>query len=195
MAFDPQSWNKQFLASPGYNDAQNYGAQIKTTPGATWRVIGVHHLSGAENMGNHHIYCDVLAAGGERVNLARLRLLQGQQAPVYAVIDKPANEPGTNFPLWGETPATVMVAGATSDSVSGLRINHADEEIGNTIGHHSFYVVWQAAAGVVEPEPEPEPPAETVSVLTLRVKREDLLKISPDAAGFIELVFDVQGPK
>ncbi|MCB0212244.1 MAG: hypothetical protein KDJ52_23085 [Anaerolineae bacterium] len=150
-------YNKQFLTKvksqePIFNNANNYGVKIKNLSEISvpleakkyWRVVGVHHLTGAENMGNHHVYCDVLDEDGVRINGSRLVLTQGNVAPVFAVVDKPAQEAGTNFPMWASTRATVAVHhDLPSESVTGLRIDHADEEIGNTWGHHSFYIVFQ----------------------------------------------------
>jgi hypothetical protein len=154
-------YNRQFMekvrrSEPIFNNAANYGVNIVDFTASTiplnakqyWRVIGVHHLTGPENMSNHHVYCDVLDGDGRRVNQARLSLTQENTAPVFAVVDKPANEPGTNFPLWSKTRATVTVSYPTTDplpseAVTGIRTDHADEEIGNTWGHHSFYIVFQ----------------------------------------------------
>jgi hypothetical protein len=157
-----REYNEQFLEKvnqkePIYNDAAaKYKVGIKFLPdievaeGTThyWRVIGVHHLTGAENMGNHHVYCDVLDEEGRRINSARLVLHQANTAPVFAVVDKPANEAGTNFPLWKADKATVAVAwpddgSLPSEQVLGLSTGHPDEEMGNTLFHHSFYVVFQ----------------------------------------------------
>ena len=138
-----------------YNDAAKYKVDIKFLPSIErpadakqyWHVIGVHHLSGAENMGNHHVYCDVLDESGKRINGARLTLLQAGSPPVFAVVDKPASEAGTNFPLWKADRATVAVvwpdSPLPSEQVTGLSSAHPDEEVGNTLFHHSFYVVFQ----------------------------------------------------
>ncbi len=185
MAIEVASYNKQFLQKvqsqePVFNNAkERYGVEIKTIDqvsiavGATqyWRVIGVHHLTGAENMGNHHIYCDVLDEDGKRLNGSRLVMQQGTSAPLYAVIDKPAHEAGTNFPMWSTTMAAVAVSTPEdnplpSESATGIRSSHPDEEVGNTWGHHSFYVVFQrtklSSEGPPKPAPVPQsPPAET----------------------------------
>ncbi|MCB0195832.1 MAG: hypothetical protein KDJ65_28035 [Anaerolineae bacterium] len=148
---------RQFLTKvkskePVFNNAAKYGVKIKrlseiSVPlGAKkyWRVVGVHHLNGTENVGQHHVFCDVLDEDGVRINGSRLVLTQGNSAPVFAVVDKPAHEAGTNFPMWSSTRATVAVHhDLPSEAVFGLRTDHADEEIGNTWGHHSFYVVFQ----------------------------------------------------
>lgn len=162
MGLNIKTYNQQFIhkvknKEPVYNDAATkYKVDIKFLPdievpdGATqyWRVIGVHHLTGAENMGNHHIYCDVLDEEGKRVKRARLVLFQADIEPVFASVDKPANEAGTNFPLWKADKATVAVVWPDDDSlpseqVVGLSTAHPDEEVGNTLFHHSFYVVFQ----------------------------------------------------
>ena len=162
MGLNVSDYNTQFLEKveneePIYNDAAakykvgiTFLPEIEVPEGAThyWRVIGVHHLTGAENMGNHHIYCDVLDEQGQRINGARLVMFQENTPPAFAVVDKPAVEPGTNFPLWKADKATVAVTWPEDDplpseQVFGLSTGHPDEEVGNTLFHHSFYVVFQ----------------------------------------------------
>jgi hypothetical protein len=162
MGLSIDGYNKQFLdkvneKEPVYNDAAaKYKVGIKFLRDSEvpedarqyWRVVGVHHLTGAENMGNHHIYVDVLDEEGNRINTARLVLFQENTAPVFAVVDKPAIEAGTNFPLWKADKATVAVAWPDdgplpSEQVTGLSTGYPDEEVGNTLFHHSFYVVFQ----------------------------------------------------
>lgn len=183
MAINVPNYNRQFLekiksGEPVYNNAaEKYGVQIESLPASElttvgtpyWRVIGVHHLTGLENMSNHHVFCDVLDEDGWRINGARLRLNQGNGSPVFAAIDKPTNEPGTNFPMFKEMRASVSVtwpsdASLPSETVTGLRIDHADEEVGNTWGHHSFYVVFQKAKiKDAEPPETGEQPDDTES--------------------------------
>jgi hypothetical protein len=167
-------YNRQFMEKiksnePIFNNALKYGVKVIDLSASTipleakqyWRVVGIHHLTGSENMSNHHVYCDVLDGDGRRINQSRLTLTQENTAPVFAVVDKPANEPGTNFPLWSKTRATVAVSYPAnnplpSEAVTGIRTDHADEEIGNTWGHHSFYVVFQLTP-IPEPQPEEKP--------------------------------------
>jgi hypothetical protein len=157
-----KQYNQQFLdkvrlKEPVYNDAAaKYKVDIRflsaievpDTFSQFWRVIGVHHLTGAENMGNHHIYCDVLDEQGERINRTRLVMNQTNANPVFAIVDKPILEAGTNFPLWKADKAIVGVLWPDdnplpSEQVVGLSTGHPDEEMGNTLFHHSFYVVFQ----------------------------------------------------
>ena len=163
-------YNRTFLAKvmskePIFHNAERYGVAIKKLHEISvplgvekyWRVVGVHHLTGSENMGNHHVFCDILDENGRRINGSRLVLTQGNTAPVFAVVDKPANEAGTNFPMWSSTRATVAVDDALpSERVTGLRSDHADEEVGNTWGHHSFYIVFQRTLIPTEDENETE---------------------------------------
>ncbi len=147
------------------NDAASYGVQIQPAnvkPGALyWQVARIHHLTPQENGGNHHIYLDVLdpalggAPYGGRVETARLRVTWdgGEQ---IVTVDKPANEPGTNFPMWKWQVCAVECLGLAgqelpSDRVTGLHTGHPDEAAGNTLFHHSFditYVKVQAAEQV-----------------------------------------------
>jgi hypothetical protein len=139
------------------NDAESYAVRIEpaTVPPGTWywRVGRVHHLTPAENNGNHHIYLDVWdgdpANGARRVYGARVKisLPDGEQ---WVTIDKPMDVPGTNFPLWKWQVAATQAMGVPgqelpADRVTGLSTAHPDEAPGNTLFHHSFHVVYYRA--------------------------------------------------
>lgn len=151
-----------------YNDATAYNLTIISAdviPGQIcWRLIGIHHLTNDENRGNHHAFCDVLDENGKRIKGAQLLMVQDNGA-FFAVVDKPANEAGTNFPLWAEAVGTLSVSypldkSLPSDKVSGIRSTFPDEGTGTTWGHHSFYFVFQRtkAEGESIPPPDPEEP-------------------------------------
>lgn len=136
------------------NDATSYGVQIQPANAAAgalyWQAVRVHHLTPGENGGNHHIYLDVEdPEQGGRVNGARLRVTWdgGEQV---VTIDKPANEPGTNFPMWRWQVCGVECLGQAgkelpSDRVTGLHTGHPDEAPGNTLFHHSFRITFVKA--------------------------------------------------
>lgn len=176
--FNHRNWISKFLTEPGYNDAEKYGVEINELDDLTdeeciIKVLGVHHLTPDENRSGHHLYLDVVDEAGQRINGATvLVFISGRQEKV--VIDKPANEPGGNIPLWKQDEATTDVvvippkiwpkSYVTIQEVSGITTLHADEHglAGrNTIGHHSFYVVFQVGPVVGDslplPDPEPEP--------------------------------------
>lgn len=140
------------------NDAQAYGVEIKAAtvaPGGWyWQAVRVHHLTPEENGGNHHIYLDILdpaiGAGtnpnGGRVYGARARVTWdgGEQ---IVTVDKPPNEPGTNFPMWKWQVCAAEARGLPglelpSDRVAGLHTGHPDEAPGNTLFHHSFSITF-----------------------------------------------------
>ena len=165
---DIARWNKTFLAhyreaGKAYNDAFNYGVSVLGAEEPTaphYAVIGVHHLSGTENAGNHHVYCDVLDEQGNRLNNVVVGIHQKNIGQFFARVDKPANEPGCNHVLHSnvsDNTVFVSTAGYESERVQGLRSSHPDEGPGNNIGHHSFYVVWQRLQS--RPPVKPEPPA------------------------------------
>lgn len=193
--FDFLGYNRQFMDNPApapLNDATGYGVRIAQADAATgdhyWRVIGVHHLTPDENKRRHHVYVDLLDEQGQRVSDPNLRLAfnwEGNQEPPPEPkrLDKPANEPAADVPLNKEATYRVWVTGAgPSDTVTDLHTRHPDEndsqgEAQNTIGHHSYYVVFQRARkaapvvvdggathaggstnGAGEPVPPPSPP-------------------------------------
>lgn len=135
------------------NDATGYGVQIQpanVAPGAFyWQAGRVHHLTPQENGGNHHLYLDVEDPAGSRVNGARLRVTWdgGEQ---IVTVDKPAGEPGANFPMWKWQVCAVECLGLPgqelpSDRVTGLHTGHPDEAPGNTLFHHSFRITFVKA--------------------------------------------------
>jgi hypothetical protein len=168
MSFNHLTWNKRFISHPGYNDAAGDPYLVAILPANRlpnqpyWRCIGVHHLTGEENGGNHHVYLDVLDARGTRINGARLMVVNNGKVPFQVVIDKPANEAGANVPMyWNDTLAIYLPGDLPTDKATGFHTRLPDEEAGTTRGHHSFYAVWQLATVAPEPpDPEPEPPTE-----------------------------------
>ena len=166
--FDFEGYNREWIVkaqngkAPS-NNASSYGVVIhplRSDVKHLDRVIGVRHLSADENGGNHHIYVDVLDEDGNRRVGAKLEILTEFGYRTQAVIDKPANEPGTNFPMWdwGRTSVyTVNADNVPSDMVSGLHYKHNDEGDGTTWGHHSFYVCFMRMSSIVVPPPPPPP--------------------------------------
>lgn len=197
--FDHRSWTARFIREPGYNDAHHLGVTIHalSTP-SRWRILGVHHLTGDENRGNHHIFCEVIDEKGARIKGVKLEMEQQGQAPVYAIVDKPANEPGGNFPLWGAMPARVSMA-AGGDSAAGLRIDHISDGPGNSLGHNSFYIVFQRVAETPPPEPPGPPPTERPKAvarldrLQVTVNQAWLASLRPDADGNVTFAAEVVG--
>lgn len=165
--FDHMHYNRTFIAAAqkGFlpnNNATQHGVEVSRSSIPSdwvWRTIGVHKLTGVENNGNHHVYCEVLDSNGLRVHLAKLTLKEHDGKLLNAMIDKPENEPGTNFPLWSDQGVSVWVDHPfndnriPSDVVSGIHYGWPDDQTGNTWGHHSYYVVFQAMRGSVAPKP------------------------------------------
>ena len=151
------------------------------TDGQTaWRVRGVHHLTPDENRGNHVVYVDIVDEEGNPLRDQRVHLKwgwEGQQAHEGVDpkrFDKPASEPATNVDVYSGQHIWVRVEGdgLPSDTVANMHTKHADErgpggELWNTIGHHSFYILFQRASQAISsgigngtvttPEPLPNP--------------------------------------
>lgn len=158
--------NQFLVTTPGYNDAILYGAST-VRPAAQgsqyFAIIGIHHLTGLENHGQHNVFCEVLDEQGQRLKDVILIVSNVNNTVSHVTADKPDKEPAASIPMWGNDTLTISVSGnVPSEKVTGLHTRHADEEAGNTLGHHSFLVVWQlkrVGSGPVEPpdEEEPEP--------------------------------------
>ncbi len=185
--FDFQHWIEVFQRNPGYNDAESYGIFIEPLENPTWQVIGIHHLTGEENRGNHNVFIEVLCKQNDRQGFKAINWTwEGRQPhepalPVFAgqksldeLIDLPLNL-GMVVSLW--------VQG--SGIGKGFSSNHPDEETGNTIGHHSFFICFQENGGENPdpPEPEPEPEKEVV----LSINAEWISKQEVDSDGYIKI--------
>ena len=156
---------------------ETYGVRIveaDVAPGQTyWEVLGVYHLLPQENSGNHHVYFEVLNESGARIQnpIAWAGFTwEGRRpeepAPPIA-LDKPSNEAAGNLAMFSGQKVSVWIRGLSpdasdpSDRVENLHILHPDERgpdgsLGNSIGHHSFYVVFQRARKTDAPAPPPD---------------------------------------
>jgi hypothetical protein len=165
MNLKSYEYNRQFLDAlqhgQMYNDAAKYGIKIResqTPDGARyWRVIGAHHLSPAENEGNHTILVEALDEEGNRIRGAKdwaaSTFENSADAPKASPLDKRDYDPaGCDFPMFKEATYSVWIKGHgenpnvlndPSERVEKLHTRHSDEAPGNTYGHHSFYVVFQ----------------------------------------------------
>jgi hypothetical protein len=188
MSFVFQTYNQRYLeniAAGGepINDAGTYDVRIEQADVPEgepyWRVIGVHHLTPEENRGKHYVFLEALDEEGRRVRdpfawagwTWEGRRPEERADPVP--LDKPANEPANNIVMYFGQIVTVWLNGLVpdaadpSDRVENLHTNHPDEpgpggELWNSIGHHSFYVVFQRTlqgddGGGGEPPEPPEP--------------------------------------
>ena len=109
--FNHNQWLEIFQSQPGYNDALAYGVTVTSPQSSKWRVLGIHHLTGDENNGNHNIYFDVLDKDGQRINGARIKWgwegMRPNEHPNDVIVDKPPNEPGANLPAVSYTHLTL----------------------------------------------------------------------------------------
>jgi hypothetical protein len=134
--------------------------------------MGVYHLLPQENMGNHHVYFEALDETGQRIQNPTVWVgwtWEGRRPDEPArpfPLDNPPAEmagnlamfKGQNFSVWirGLAPE----ANDASDRVENLHILHPDEPgpeggLGNSIGHHSFYIVFQRARKQAQTTPPP----------------------------------------
>src|SRR5437588_4817457 len=135
MPIDPITGNPM-----SERDITKYGASIVHAAVASgakyWKIVDAYHLSGQQNRGNHNLFVDVLNADGTRRNGAHCNLFFGEHSNVLTV-DKPANEPGTNAPMFRGNFYDIEGADLPSDKAIHFNTEWPDEEEGNTNGHHS----------------------------------------------------------
>jgi len=147
------------------NDAaQKYGVRIVEANVAEgdvyWKAIGIHHLFPRENFSKHHVYLEALDENGRRIKLPHAWAgwtwegRQGHERADPVSLDKPEYETAGNIAMhFGQT-VSVWIKGLgrdaneKSDRVENLHTRHPDEPLPdgsllNTLGHHSFYVVFQ----------------------------------------------------
>lgn len=156
--FDFQALNRKYLAQPA-NDAAYYGVNIVSAgPGTAWRCIGVYHLKPTENNGRHNVFVEVLDEQGNRTRQPQIAWTWWIDAPIQMrKLDKPNDEPAADIPIDKSATVALRVADAfPSDSVGNIHTRWADEGTGNSIGHHSYYVVFQLQRrGTVTPPIDP----------------------------------------
>ena len=159
-----------------------------------WRLVGVHHLLPDENVSKHNIYIEALDEKGARIKNPIAwagwtwegRRPNERADPV--ALDKPDSETAGDIAIHFGQKASIWIKGLNrdandkSDRVENLHTAHADEPLPdgrllNTIGHHSFYVVFQRtrkqaqATGTpstptAPPPPPPPPPPSTPTTPT-----------------------------
>lgn len=170
MAFNHQQYNAEYLVNARnnphpINDADDYGVRIVEADHVAegevyWKVIGVHHLLPRENFSNHHVYLEALDENGQRFSRPHAWAgwtWEGRQPHERAdpiALDKPPFESAGNLAMHFGQKVAVWIEGLSrdanekSDRVENLHTTHPDEPLPdgsllNTLGHHSFYVVFQ----------------------------------------------------
>lgn len=149
-----------------YNDCERLGITIQRVPtveAVYARCAVIHLLTREENGGNHNEYFDVFK-DGKRIN-GTVILGQNNNIKLRATIDKPYNEPGTNFSVgtqdtlnaWvGEVPGYGVIP---SDRVNGFSTRWGGPIVGGQdYGHISIWVLWIIQTGNAPPIP-PDPPS------------------------------------
>jgi hypothetical protein len=169
MAFNHQQYVNLYVQNANnggqpINDAADYGVRIMEAAipegEVYWRVIGIHHLYPRENFGNHHVYLEAVDENGQRIKNPYAWAgwtWEGRQPGQRAdpvILDKPPYEAAGNIALHIQQTVEVWIKGLSptanepSDHVANLHTRHPDEPLEdgsllNSIGHHSFYVVFQ----------------------------------------------------
>ncbi len=180
MPFAHRNYNLRFVenaknSSNPLTPEAKYGVNIikaDVGEGETyWRLIGVHHLLPEENASKHNIYVDALDEQGNRVRNPIAwagwtwegRRPNERADPV--ALDKPDNETAGDIAIHFGQKASIWIKGLNrdgndkSDRVENLHTAHPDEPLPdgrklNTLGHHSFYLVFQRTRKQTQAPPE-----------------------------------------
>lgn len=165
-------WRKLYQDNPldGFDAVKNmFGIEIEPVNreialemGGYYKIVGVRHLLPQENGGNHHLFMDVLDGLGGRTRFVAVAWdwegrREGQRHdPV--ILDKPLNEPGGNIPIGSKQIIWAQpLTPAPAERITHVHTQVAVADGGNSLYHHSFYVLWKFVPYDEEPEPEPEP--------------------------------------
>lgn len=157
-------WRQRLQPNIAYNDVP--GVTI-TGQNTLFEIALLHHLTPEENQGSRNIYVDIVDAQGHLLRGLPLRIgwtWEGRRAdeaaPPYA-LDKPANEPAGNVPLFMDAKTAVWLQTAdghvASERVHWLSSKRQDGVTGNTMGHNSYYIIFRerdlSAVRPVDPKP------------------------------------------
>jgi len=178
--FNYKKYRQEFLESSSVaNSAALYGVTIEpaNVPGGAWywKIIGIHHLLPSENDGKHNLFMEALDENGVRVAEKVTWTWEGKRADEMApaiVLDQPDTVPAGNLAIWMNQTVSARIDHQHSDVISNVHTRHSDEPIGNTVGHHSFYVVWQwTKKGEAPQKPEVPSPAGSAEEVLLQIKQ------------------------
>jgi len=197
--FDFQQWIEKFKShyrttGAMYNDAFKYGITVDIPENRDWRVLGIHHLDPDENKDNHNVYVEMLCKQGDREGFRAIhwtwegRNEVTEDAPPVFAGSKPLNEL-VDIPLNLGMNVSVWTNG--SEIAEGFSSNHPDENEGNSIGHHSFFVCFQE----MDKDAVPLPPGEieVISSVEIMVNQEYVASLSPDEDGNVMISASVLG--
>jgi hypothetical protein len=166
IMFDYKTYRQEFLdGNTVSNNGAAYGIGIQSAANVPdgswyWKIIGVYHLLPGENDGKHNLFMEAVDENGVPVNARVIWTWEGRRpeesAPPVAL--SPADGvPGGNLAIWANQTISARIDHEYSDSIINVHTRHPDEPLGNTSGHHSFYVLWRWTQKTSEPKPVPPP--------------------------------------
>lgn len=101
---------------------------VKVAPGAEyWRLAKVQYWDDQQSGGTHHIYTK-----SPHDPSAKMVVSNGHQE-WKVPLEKPANEPSSNFAMWGGNYYKAWMDGMPSDSIEGMHM---------PAKHHVSYLLW-----------------------------------------------------
>ena len=124
---------------------------------------------GTENRGKQNCYVSALTQTGERIKEAIFHFGYNDYLHIGNE-NKPANEPQDNFSMWFNVGNNYFISAGldgtmTGDMVKGLGTSHPDSPgKGNSLGHHSFFVVFVLGEKSEEPIQPPEELPDIISI-------------------------------
>ena len=174
------TWRQRLQPNVTYNDVP--GVTI-TGQNVLFEIALLHHLTPDENEGSRNIYVDIVDSDGHLLRGLPLRIgwtWEGrgadEAAPPY-LLDKPANEPAGNVPLYMDVKAAIWLQTADGHQVSE-RVEWLSPKLqdlatgGNTMGHNSYYIIFRERklnARPVDPVTPPTPASTALQALVATI--------------------------
>lgn len=126
-----------------------------------WQIVAADHLPPEVNMGNHHLYVECIDEYGVKQRSPDLHIGWTWEGKTDAEVAPPVpltkslDEPAGNIPIYGGQHVTAWLEGygLPSDRFENVHTAYPEEkttsgEVGNSLGHHSFRVIFQRKPGL-----------------------------------------------
>lgn len=123
--------------------------KITSPSGSNWRVLGIHKLTPSENNGQHNVFLEVFCKQNEREGMRAVYWdWQGrhgtEDAPGPVFMAQKGKDNLMDLPIY--IPMRIKLWIQNGDEVKWFHSEWPNENAGNTLGHHSYFICFQERA-------------------------------------------------